>query len=171
MNRLLVIIGILVIIPLAIFFVSDADLYLIFSSPPNDSAFADQVIWITGASSGIGAALAKDLVSSGARVILSARRKEQLELVAEKCKGKYPPLIIQLDVLDYEAQKVAFENIMKTYGKLDRIVLNAGRSQRMLGVNASLEVTKDLMELNFLSFVKLATLVLPDMMEKKTGST
>ena len=72
----------------AVHFALDCDTSLYFSSYNNavQKSFEDQVIWITGASSGIGAQLARDFSVSGAHVIISARRTAQLEEVAKECK-------------------------------------------------------------------------------------
>ncbi len=107
-----------------IFFRLDSDVYLYFSKAAGD--FDGKVVWITGASSGIGASLARDLAGRGARVVISARRTEQLNEVAVSCTGKHKPLVIPFDVTDFEAQQSAFQKIMSSYGRIDSIVLNAG---------------------------------------------
>ena len=124
MQRSTTIALILVAIGLAIFCGLDADPVLFFS--PETGAFDGQVIWITGASSGIGAALAKELVKHGAQVILSARRAEQLRTVANSCVGKLAPVVLPLDVTDFPAQQAAFDVIMKRFGRIDSVILNAG---------------------------------------------
>jgi NAD(P)-dependent dehydrogenase (short-subunit alcohol dehydrogenase family) len=111
-------------IGLAIFAAIDADPILFFS--PKTGMFDGEVIWVTGASSGIGAALAKELVKHGAQVILSARRTEQLQAVADSCVGKFVPFVLPLDVTDLPAQQTAFEKIMERFGRIDSVVLNAG---------------------------------------------
>ena len=120
----------------AVFFILDADPLLFFlPNPPSTPYLNDQVVWITGASSGIGAALAKDMAKAGATVILSARRVDQLEKISQQCKNMQPkgsmePLILPLDVTDFDAQKKAVDIVLKKFGKIDSLVLNAGRSQR-----------------------------------------
>lgn len=136
-------------------------------------AFKGSVIWITGASSGIGASLALDLYKSGAQLILSARRKEQLEEVAAQClkstSSRLAPMVLPLDVTDLGAQKVAVNTVLETYGRIDMLVLNAGKSQRAVNYQFSYAQMQELMHLNFNSIVHLTQLVLPSMMLRQSG--
>ncbi len=86
--------------------------------------FKDQVVWITGASSGIGAALAKEFVKEGARVALSARRIERLDEIADELGGAaqcFPLDVQKKDLVDRCA-----EDIIDRFGKIDVVVANAG---------------------------------------------
>lgn len=158
------------IVALAVFFKSDCDLFLFFSKIPNpQSAFDANVVWITGASSGIGAALAKELTKAGAQVVISARRVEQLEQVAAECVGGKKPMVVPLDVTDLQSHQEAYDKIVQEFGRVDMLVLNAGRSQRNPAVETPFDVTKSIMELNFLSVVHLAKVVLPSMVARKSG--
>jgi len=160
----------------------DADVGLWFldkfytSSPTVAKPFKDHVVWITGASSGIGAALAHDMVEGGAKVIISARRQDQLMEVQKSAANKYPESggyhaidILPLDVTDLPAQAVALEKVMGKYGHLDTLVLNAGRSQRALAVDFPLTDTKSLFDLNVFSYMELTRLVLPHMQKRHAG--
>jgi dehydrogenase/reductase SDR family protein 7 len=155
---------------LAAFFKSDVDLPLMFLPYEVKDSFAGKVVWITGASSGIGAALAEDMVKAGAKVVISARRQEMLDAVADSCaKFGERPMVLPLDVTDLSAHSVAYQNVIDKYGKVDSLVLNAGMSQRNTAVDTALSVTQDLMHLNFISYVSLTKTVLPDMMARKDG--
>jgi len=105
---------------LAIWLTSDADLTLILAHSPPANAFEGKVIWITGASSGIGAALTKDLVRAGAQVVVSARRAAMLNDLVEKCKGlgKFEPTAIPLDVLDFKKQEEVVAQIISRYNRI-----------------------------------------------------
>ena len=92
------------------------------------------VVWITGASSGLGAELSIQLTALGAQVVMSARRMQKLNEVAEKCIGKHEPILIPLDVTDYNATTSAYEKVKSSLDHIDIVVLNAGRSQRMSGM-------------------------------------
>jgi len=155
---------------IAAFFAGDADLPLLYLPKPPVNAFADQVVWIAGASSGIGAALAADMVRGGATVIISARRVNQLNKVADDC-SKYGkrPIVIEMDMTDNNSIQKAFDEVMKTVGRVDSLVLNAGQSQRIIALDTPFEVTEKIMKLNFLSYVALTTLVAPTMVSRNQG--
>jgi NADP-dependent 3-hydroxy acid dehydrogenase YdfG len=80
--------------------------------------FSEQVVWITGASSGIGESLALQFASEGARLVLSARREEELNRVRELCIEKGLPaaksLVLPLDVKDHTAMPLAVERITES---------------------------------------------------------
>ena len=101
------------------------------SGLPRNQNFAGDVVWITGASSGIGAYLAMELTRSGAQVVLSARRIDKLKFISEKC-SQYglEPLVLPMDVTNHDMHKDALETIIQKFGRLDTLVLNAGKSQR-----------------------------------------
>lgn len=149
----------------------DADLGVTFGSNPPKGAQKDKVVWIVGASSGIGAALAEDFAKDGAKVIISARRENQLKDVAERCRqqGGTLPTILPLDVNNFKDHEKAVKSIIDEHGKIDIVVLNAGISQRNLAVDTPLSVTEDVMKTNFLSYVSLTKSVLPPMAANKGG--
>ena len=123
-KKLYFIYAIAFVMGLAIFSIFDADVVTYLY--PEALDFNGQVIWITGASSGIGASLARELTKKGARVILSARRVKELEDVASSCIGPYKPFVLPLDVTNMEAQVYALATIMDKYQRIDSVVLNAG---------------------------------------------
>lgn len=155
---------------LGLFIVGDADLPLFLSRDIPKKAYAGQVVWIVGASSGIGATLAVDFVKTGARVILSARRIQQLNEVASECeKFGEKPMVLALDATDFSQHEPAFQQIIAKYGKIDILVLNSGMSQRNLALETPIEVTESLLRLNLLSYIALNRVVMPSMAERKSG--
>jgi len=157
----------------AFFFTSDCDMALyVLPYAPSKSEYAGKVVWVTGASSGIGASLAKDFTIAGAQVIISARRVPELEAIARECAqlGAKSVDILPLDVTDHAAQQTAYNHIIATYGHVDTLVLNPGRTQRALALDTSVESTKTLLDLNFLSFVSLGKIVIPGMLARGGGS-
>jgi short-subunit dehydrogenase len=152
---------------------SDCDLQLAAAVRrlPSHSGFEKQVVWITGASSGIGEALAYELAQRGAIVILSARRTELLMKVADKCLqlGSPESEALRLDVTDASAFKATVEYVVRKYKKIDILVNNAGRSQRGLVERTAPEVDREMFELNVLAPLALTKAVLPHMLERGAG--
>lgn len=130
----------------------------------------DKVIWLTGASSGIGEALAKDLVKEGAKLILSARRKEELERVAaESGIAKDKLLVLPLDLekpSEFEAKK---NEVIQHFGRIDVLINNGGISQRSLAKDTAVEVDRKLFEINFFGTLALTKVVLPEFLKQKSG--
>lgn len=155
---------------IGLFLKNDADLSLIFMPKVPENSYKGKVVWITGASSGIGASLAEDLTKLGANVIISARRTDKLEEVASKCsKFGESPDVLPLDVTIPDEQQKAFDFIMNKYGRIDSLVLNAGISQRNTANDTPYSVTKNMFEVNFFSFVSLTKIVLPTLLKQQSG--
>ncbi|KAL4656329.1 dehydrogenase/reductase SDR family member 7-like [Arapaima gigas] len=160
------------------FVCADADLTLlwaaVFGRKP-EKVLRGQVVWITGASSGIGEELAYQLASLGARLILSARRQAELERVKCACLERSSLeeediLVLPLDLLERESHEVKTRTAVQYFGKIDILINNGGRSQRSLFFDTDLEVYQSLMELNFLGTVSLTKHVLPHMVERRIGT-
>jgi len=133
-------------------------------------AFYDhKTIWITGASSGIGKALAIHLSQYNCNLILSARRLEVLQLVQNECNNPQRVAVLPFDLKDYDL----FPNIVKQgidlFGSVDIMVLNGGISQRSALKETDLEVDKQLMEIDYLSNVALSKALLPHFINNQTG--
>jgi len=133
--------------------------------------FDDKVIWITGASSGIGEALVKELAeSTTAKIILSSRKEEQLYHVAGKVNlaaERYA--IIPLDLMNYKEMPDIAAQALKKFGKIDILINNAGLSQRSLALETDIEVDKHLMEVDFIGTVALTKAVVPYMIKNGGG--
>ncbi len=128
----------------------------------------NKVVWITGASSGIGAACAQACSNQGAKIILSARRKDKLKEVQAGLSGLSE--IIELDVTDTGSILTKAEAAAKFYGPVDILINNAGISQRGLVEETDLEVDRRLFEVNYFGNIALTKAVLPSMLDRKTGS-
>ena len=154
----------------AIFFKSDCDLFIALCPFDENSGFRGKVVWITGASGGIGASLAHNFVKAGAEVIISARRESLLNEVADNCSSYgNRPAVYPLDVTDKEEQELVYKSIIQKYGGVDILILNAGRSQRSLAIDTPVIETEKLFNLNFISYLSLTKLVLPDMIRNGGG--
>jgi NADP-dependent 3-hydroxy acid dehydrogenase YdfG len=128
--------------------------------------FHNKVVWITGASSGIGEALAYAFAAEGALLVLSARREEELQRVAKACGNAY---VLPFDMLSLAEHADRVQNVIQTYGRIDYLVLNAGVSQRSFVKDTEFDVYRRLFEVNFFSIVSLVQAVLPVFSAQKSG--
>ncbi len=125
-------------------------------------------IWVTGASSGIGEALAQGLAKRGARIILSGRRVDALERAARRLEAE--TLILPFEATDYGALPAVVAKAETWKKGVDLLINNAGVSQRSLALDTSFEVYRTLMEVDFFAPVRLTQLVLPGMVARKSGA-
>jgi len=128
--------------------------------------FHNKVVWITGASSGIGEALAYAFAAEGALLVLSARREEELQRVAKSCGNAY---VLPFDMLSLAEHADRVNDVINTYGRIDYLVLNAGVSQRSFVKDTEFDVYRRLFEVNFFSIVSLTQAVLPIFSAQKSG--
>lgn len=132
--------------------------------------FEDKVVWITGASGGIGEALAQAFYAGGASVVLSARRTAELDRVSDALRGgATDPMVLPLDVTDEGALAVAADQVLGRFGGVDILINNAGIAQRALVADTDMAVYRRLMEVDFFGAVALTKLVLPSMIERRSG--
>ncbi len=129
--------------------------------------FAGKTAWVTGASSGIGEALAMGLAARGANIILSGRRVEELQRVAKSAAGE--TLVLPFEATDYDALPGVVSRALEWRGGVDILINNAGVSQRSLALDTSFDVYRRMMEIDFFAPVRLTQLVLPSMVERKSG--
>ncbi|MFO0356862.1 MAG: SDR family oxidoreductase [Sphingobacteriaceae bacterium] len=134
------------------------------------SFFKDKVIWVTGASSGIGEALALELAKQEARLILSARREDELKRVAALTKlPELDLMILPFDLKDTSNATALTASIINKFGRIDMLVNNGGMSQRAEAEKTSIEIDRELMEINYFSYINLTKAVLPYMKRQKSG--
>ena len=131
--------------------------------------FKDRRVWITGASSGIGEALARAFHGSGAKLILSARREEELRRVQAACGGEPDTRLLPLDVTEAQSLQEKTRAALAMFGGIDILVLNAGITQRSRTRETDESVYRRLMEVNFFGPEALARAVLPSMLAQKSG--
>lgn len=132
--------------------------------------YKDKVVWITGASSGIGEALAYAVNKKGARLILSARREEELERVKKNCTGNPDDIfVLPLDLVkqDEFAAKVAVAE--SHFDGVDILINNGGVSQRAYALESEMSSIRQLMEINFFGTIALTKAVVPAMVERGHG--
>ena len=133
-------------------------------------SFSGKVVWITGASSGIGEALVYAFAKLGSKVVLTARREQELRRVQQQAElTEKDSLILPLDLYHTEHIATSVEQIKQKFGTIDILVCNAGVVQRFAVKDSSIEVDRQIMELNFFAVTAITKSVLPIMLENKSG--
>lgn len=133
--------------------------------------FTNKVVWITGASSGIGEALVYEFAKEGARLIISARRKDELERVVGQCKSQYNATItsLPLDLGQSSMLPLTVEAAIQIYGQIDILVNNGGVSQRSLAKDTQLDVDRRIMEINYFGTITLTKHLIAHFITRKQG--
>jgi short-subunit dehydrogenase len=135
------------------------------------SKLTGKVIWITGASSGIGEALVYDLAKKGAKLIISSRRKEELERVKGNCIAAAQPniRIVPLDLGEPSTLQLCVEAALQVFGYVDVLINNGGISQRGLAKETTLEVDRKIMEVDYFGTIALTKYLIPHFIKRKRG--
>jgi len=133
--------------------------------------YSGKVVWVTGASSGIGEALTYELARQGARIILSARRKEELERVKGNCPiaTQAQIKILPVDLSQPTTLKLSVEAALQMFGQVDILINNGGISQRSLGKETLLEVDRKVMEVDYFGTIGITKYLLPHFLSRKAG--
>jgi len=130
----------------------------------------DNVIWITGASSGIGEALVYECSKQQAKIILSARRESELMRVAKQANlNEKNSFVLPFDLSDTSEANNYTEQIISKFGKIDILINNGGQSQRSSVIETTSETERSLFEINYFSAVNLTKAVLPHMLKNGNG--
>ncbi|XP_050525504.1 dehydrogenase/reductase SDR family member 7 isoform X3 [Daktulosphaira vitifoliae] len=137
----------------------DGKIYIVY----HNDTLKGKVVWITGASSGIGEHIALQLSKSGSKLILSARNKEKLLQVKNHCLeisgGKLSAndiLVLPMDVTNVSKHVSWFDSVINHFGKLDILINNAGRSQRAKWEDIELSVDREAFDLNVFAAINLS---------------
>lgn len=129
----------------------------------------DNVIWITGASSGIGEALTYEASRRGANIIISARREEVLNEVKSKCAHPEKVKVLALDLEKTSELSNKVNQAEDFFGKVDILVNNGGLSQRSFVKETSVDVDERLMKINYIGTVALTKALLPSLLKRDLG--
>jgi short-subunit dehydrogenase len=133
-------------------------------------SFSNKVVWITGASSGIGEALTDQFIKKGAKVIISSRRKGVLEEVKSRYPEKQDEIkVLPLDLSDTSSLKEKAEQAKSFFGQIDYLINNGGISQRAAVNEMDIDVLDKVMKVNFMGSAALTKYVLPGMIERQSG--
>lgn len=128
-----------------------------------------QVAWVTGASSGIGEELCKQLAANGLRVVLSARNEAKLQELKASLPNSSEHLVIPLDLEHSESFTDLAKTVVTQTGRIDFLYNCGGLSQRAEAAETSLDVDRRIMEINYFGTVALTKAVLPYMQEQHSG--
>uniref|UniRef100_A0A182QAV2 Dehydrogenase/reductase SDR family protein 7-like n=1 Tax=Anopheles farauti TaxID=69004 RepID=A0A182QAV2_9DIPT len=134
-----------------------------------------KVVLITGASSGLGEALAHSFFLSGCKVVLAARRKDELERVRKDLLEihttvpTHPPIILQLDLSDLNSITAKVQSVLEIHGAIDILVNNGGISVRGDAISTAIDVDIRIMLVNYFGTVAMTKACLPSMMARKEG--
>lgn len=137
------------------------------------SFFNNKIVWITGASSGLGEAIAVECAKEGAKIILSARREAELMRVKETCLkfiSEDHILVLPLDVADLTNVNVEVQKVIQKFGRIDVLINNAGVVQRSFVSDTPVELERKMFEINYFGAVILSKAVLPFMRKQQSGN-
>lgn len=132
------------------------------------------MVWVTGASSGIGKQLALVLATNGVRLCLAARREVELEQVKQACltasDGQLNAddvLVLKMDLLEFGKHQSYFDKVVAHFGHIDVLVNNAGRSQRANWQDVDIQVDRDVFELDVFSVIHLTRIYVNYLLNSK----
>lgn len=135
------------------------------------SFYKNKIIWITGASSGIGRGLVKVLSKYPVTLIISSRREQELDNLLIELKNNPAKIqVLAFDLLSLNDFEKHTLSIIEKFGRIDILFNNGGISQRSLVVETPLEIDRKLMEVNYFSNILLAKCVLPYMIAQGGGT-
>jgi len=132
-------------------------------------SFNNKIVWITGASSGIGKALAIELSKQGASLIISSRNMEKLDVVKDSCENPEKVKVLKLDLDDYLNLDKVVAKALKLYNNIDILVNNGGISQRSLAIDTGIEVDTRIFKTNYFGTVALTKALLPYFTARRNG--
>lgn len=139
-------------------------------TPNWNQYFHDKVIWVTGASSGIGEQLCYQFDEMGAHLILSARSENKLQAVKRKLKNRRSTAyILPLDLEQLDTLPHKIEEAENLFGRIDILVNNAAVAIRDFALNTRLDIDKKLMDINYFGAIALTKGILPGMLKRNSG--
>ncbi|MEO0404605.1 MAG: SDR family oxidoreductase [Bacteroidota bacterium] len=130
-----------------------------------------RTIWITGATSGIGEALALEAAKQGNNLLLSARTESKLQEIVQQLETNFSGTYqyLALDLADIASHPEKVKEAYQMTGGIDVMVHNGGISQRSLAIETSLKVDRRVMEIDYFGTISLTKSLLPSFVERKKG--
>lgn len=129
-----------------------------------------KTIWITGASSGIGEALAREYYRQGHNVVISARSEDKLNSLKEDLKADSRVLVLPLDLSSSDGFDTFTQQVITKFKAIDVLINNGGISQRSLAIETNISVVKRIFTVNVFGTIELTTSVLKQMRKQGYGS-
>lgn len=129
----------------------------------------NKIVWVIGASSGIGEEIAIQAAQNGAKVVLSARNSEALKKVQAKLQNPESHLIVPIDLENSTTFKSCVDQVIKKYNRIDYLFNNGGLSQRSTAADTLLSVDRRIMEINYFGNIALTKAVLPHLIKQQSG--
>ena len=130
----------------------------------------NQIVWVTGASSGIGKACAESWARRGATVVLSARKAETLHAVASPLRDNGADVhVVTLDLSDSDSLQAVAQHVEEKIGPVDVMVHCGGISQRSKAIETDLDVDRRVMEIDYFGTLALTKALLPGMVKRGRG--
>ncbi len=131
---------------------------------------SDKVVWITGASSGIGEAITYELAKENCKIILSARRIEELNRVKTNIKlSDENVLVLPIDLEQYQNSNSWTQQVVDKFGRIDILINNGGISQEGFALETTTEVEQKIMNINYFGNIALSKAVTPIMQKQRSG--
>jgi len=131
--------------------------------------FQNKIVWITGASSGIGKSTALALEQSGAFLVLSARNQVALNELLQSFKHPKSHLVLPLDLTKPENFDTLREQVVERFGRIDVLINNGGVSQRAEAFDTEIETVRQIFEVDFFGHIALTKSVLSTMRRQNSG--
>jgi len=128
-----------------------------------------KIVWITGASSGIGEALVYEYFKAGDKLIISGRNRDELFRVKGNCQNSFNVHVLPFDLSETDTLKNKAEDAIRIFGRIDLLINSGGISQRALALETSLSTEQHIMNTNFWGTVILSKAVLPGMIANGAG--
>lgn len=128
-----------------------------------------RIIWITGASSGIGEALVYEHFKAGDKLIISSRNRDELFRVKGNCQNSFNVHVLPLDLSETETLTEKAADAIRIFGSIDLLINSGGVSQRALALATDLNTEQQIMNTNFWGTVILSKAVLPVMIKNGGG--
>ncbi len=133
------------------------------------ASLENKVVWVTGASSGIGEGIVQVLATQNVKLILSSRRQEALEKVKANCQNQELVKVLPIDLAQSSTLEAKTQEAIALFGKVDVVIHSGGISQRSFAADTDLIVSRRLMEVNFFSTTIITKALLPSMLNNGFG--